>query len=583
MRNFFYFIKYYFKYIYIIIIFFKFYLRQIFKKVIFNFNINKENFRDPRTFWESFYDKKNIFNNKLSLRLLGQEIRNCFVLQKKSNYIFKATSVQTILRLGFFFEKKFFQEIEGNVQLKVNGFEIKKLLELEKLLFNEWHDSWIKIKKNCNVEIINNTNCDVYVSKVLTKALTKNVNKKYNKVNNIIFLVLDSLDVDLMKEKNYLLNSKNIFKFFKNKIIYKNCFSSSEWTIPWISSFFKGMSASAHRLTDTRDSFEIKNPYSNNLIDLLIKNDFFTVGLGNKSLYNPWWKNLSGFNRFFPTKGSFEKNLNILNVSKKIIEVLESGKSTKNFFFAHVMDTHFPWAQRSYSEQYKIGPKRICDPYYLFKLQDSQRDTKSEPIYNADTINKLKQYARIRLQEVDRDLNFLFTYLNENNLLSKTMFILTSDHGYTYHGKYKHLLNFKRTNVPLFISHPDLNKKNNNSLINNSTDLYDLLVNFILNKRQKNFNQIKKFNKYLIRKNKYLISESIFGKKYKASVRSSKNSYHISCEYSTEYNSIFLSKKYYEDLYNFNETKKIKDKKKIILFDNVLRNFLNKNFSGKII
>lgn len=583
MKDFFNFLKYYLISTYLIVIFFKFYIKKILKKIFFSFNIKKENFRDSRTFWESFYDINILFNNKLSHRLLGDEIRKCFVLQKNSTYIFKTASSGTILRLGFFFKKKFSQEIKGSIQLNVNGIKTTKLLELEKLLFDEWHDSWLKIKKNSNLEIINNTNSDVFVSKVLTKALTKSNNNKNSKVNNVIFLVLDSLDIDLMKEKKYLLNCKNIFKFFKNKIIYKNCFSSSEWTIPWIPSLFKGKSPSAHRLTDTSDSFKIKNPYSNNLIDLFIKNNFFTVGLGNKSLYNPWWQNLSGFNRFFPTKGSFEKNLNMLTVSKKIIEVLESGKSTKNFFFAHVMDTHFPWPQRSYSEQYKIGPKRICDPYYLFKLQDRHRDTKSEPIYNSDAINKLKQYARIRLQEVDRDLNFLFSYLKENKLHTKTMFILTSDHGYTYHGKYKHLLNFKRTNVPLLISHPDFPSKTYKSLINNSTDLYDLFVNFILNRKQKNINKLKNFNKYLIKKNKYLISESIFGKKYKASVRSSKNSYHISCEYSKEYNSIFLSKKYYEDIYNFNETKKIKDKKKIILFNSVLRDFLKKNFNGKII
>ena len=397
------------------------------------------------------------------------------------------------------------------------------------------------------------------------------------KIKNIIHLVLDSLDMETLsfnKKKSLMPNTTN---FFNKSIVFDNCFSSSEWTLPWVCSYLKGEMPSKHMLTDPKTSKKLMNPFKDNIFDLVKKKNYSLIGFGPKPIFNPSWNNIQNFDKFYPTDGSFEKNLDLLNVSKKIIENIEVNNSN-NFFFAHLMDTHFPWSNRGTSEEFEMGSIRSCDPYTLYHSRLGQQDTKAEPIFEKKTHNQLLKYSCERLKAVDRNLSFLINFLKDKNLLKNTVFILSSDHGQTLHDGPRHLFNFKKTNVPLMIFHPNFKNIKVDKLVNNSVDL-NHIVKMILSNQSKN---LLKFKPGISKTQKEIISESIYGNRYKISIRSKKIAYHLSCFFDHKYNLIDTTNIYYENLYNFKETKKYKDKKLIKKFRRILKQHLLRNFKGKI-
>lgn len=552
---------FYIKRIYSLNFIIKFYL----KKILYKYTDR----HDLRVFWCKEYDINTYFNfKKFKSRELGGELRSCIKIQSNKSFELKTKKKNLKLKLSFFFDKNYKSKIKGNIY--VLDFKNKILSELSDLTYDYWHEVTISKIKNKRFKIVNHTDSDFFFSYSLKTI-------KRNKIKNIIHLNLDSLDMESIKfnKKNSIM--PNTINFFKKSIIFNNCFSSSEWTIPWACSYLKGEMPSKHRLTDPKNSKQLASPYKNNIFDLIKDENFNLVGFGPKPIFNPVWNNVQSFDKFYLTKGSFEKKLDLINISKKIIENLEI-KNSNNFFFAHIMDTHFPWSNRGVDEEFEMGPFRSCDPYTLYHSRLGQHDTKIEPIFETKIYKQLIRYSNSRIKSIDRNLSYLINYLKDKKILKDTIIILSSDHGATYHRGPRHLLNFKKTNVPLFIYHPDLKNIRIDRLVNNSVDLNNLVKLMIKNKNKKLFKT--KIDK-LQGKND-LISESIYKNRYKVTIRSKKFSYHLSCYYYKKENLIDFNTIFYENLYNFNETKKIKNKKIILNFRKTLRKYLLGNFKGKI-
>lgn len=544
---------------------FNFVIKHFIKKLFSKYT----NQHDIRVFWHRKYDINSYTHfQKFRSRELGGEIRNCIKISSKQSYILKKTKVNSNLKLGFYFENSYKNKIKGFISVDENNQ--KTPVNLSDLTHNYWHEASISSNSKKNFKIINNTDTDLFFS-----YCKKNSQNK--KIKNIIHLVLDSLDMHTLrdgKEKSLMPNTNN---FFKKSIVFENCFSSSEWTLPWVCSYLKGEMPSKHRLTDPKTSKRLMDPFKDNIFDLINKKNYSLIGFGPKPIFNPSWNNIQNFDKFYPTDGSFEKKLDLLNVSKKIIEHIEVNNSN-NFFYAHLMDTHFPWSNRNSSEEFEMGSTRSCDPYTLYHSRLGQQDTKAEPIFENKTRKQLLRYSSTRLKTVDRNLSFLINFLQNNNLLKNTVFILSSDHGQTFHDGPRHLFNFKKTNVPLMIFHPDYKNIKVDKLVNNSIDL-NHFVKKILNNQHKN---LLKSMFDTSKTQKEIISESIYGNRYKISIRSEKFTYHLSCFFDREQNIIDTNTTYYENIFNFKETKKYKNKKIISNFRVILKKHLVKNFKGKI-
>jgi hypothetical protein len=542
----------------------KFFFRRLILRVI-KFFYQDCVVQNKRILWSSLLDLNNFFFfNTFRCRSLGGVFKNSIGLNSLGSFVINLNKNSSEVNLSFFFKKNR-KKVTGTIDV-YSG--VKIISSLKDFNQNEWHDIFLSLKKSKSIKIYNNTNQDLFFSKHIFKSY--DIKNSETKINNIIFLVLDSVDMRTINNSSTLNIIPNIKNFFKKSIIFNNCISTSEWTFPWVHSFLSGFFPSKHNLTDTRHKIDNEINYKKNIIDYLRQNNFYTTGFGTKTLYNNWWGNVNSFDNFYFTDGGYEENINILSASKKIVEILESSKK-KNFFLLHMMDTHYPFPQRSISEQYKLGNFRHCYPYKLWTNFESFYDTKAEPKYDDETKNKLKLFTQIRLEEVDRDLSYLFNIIKKK-FLKNTVFILSSDHGYSYQDNPRHLLNFQRTNVPLMIHYPNIKNRKLNNLINNSTDINNL-IKLISDQKKIRFEN----------KRKYVVSESLYGLRYKASVRDRFFSYHINCFYSSLNNTIDLSNKIYEKIYNFKETKEIYKKNIIKKFRGVLFNHLLKNFNGTIL
>lgn len=544
-----------------------FFKRFIFRGIKF---FNKDYLvQNKRVLWEEFLDLNNFFFfDSFRCRSLGGSFRESIGLVSYKSFVINFNRNVSEINLSFFFKNKISNKIIGTIDIYSGK---KKISILKDLTQGEWHQVSLPNKDKKSIQIFNNTNQSCFISKSL---LNYNKSKKSkNLINNIILLVLDSVDTKTVNETKSLNLIPNINNFFKKKIIFNNCISTSEWTFPWVHSFFSGQYPSKHRLTDTRQKIDNGINYKKNIIDYLKKNNFYTTGFGTKTLYNNWWGNVNFFDNFYFTNGGYEKNINILTASKKVIEIL-STSNKNNFFLMHMMDTHYPFPQRSISEQYKLGNFRNCSPYRLWTNVEYFNDTKAEAIYSEPAKKELKRYVQSRINEVDRDLSYLFNFLNKGSFLKNTAVILTSDHGYAYQDSPRHLLNFQRTNVPLMIRHPYLKNKKYNNLVNNSTDVNNI-VKLISDQKKLQLDDFRE----------YAISESLYGLRYKASIRNKNYSYHINCVYSSENNTIDLATPIYEKIYNSNDTKEIILKRANLLqkFKKILFKHIFRNFNGKIL
>ena len=210
----------------------------------------------------------------------------------------------------------------------------------------------------------------------------------------------------------------------------------------------------------------------------------------------------------------------------RAIEQLESNKEGKNFLFLHVIDTHEPWTSRTISENCNLPAKRFGDPFVEYdNLRLGVGDSNGEPIFNKRAIKNLRINHKVRMKNVDLYLSLFFNYLEANNFLDNSNIILTGDHGTQYNAGYKPLLNKGRTHIPLLVKKPNSRKIIVDDLINTGLDFKKLIESIAFG----NSEGIKKpknhFKPSPMRD--FLISESIFGDKYKICVRNKNNELHI--------------------------------------------------------
>lgn len=518
---------------------------------------------DPRRWWEgkkiidchnnNFKEVFNDFSGKFFTINLQNEVKDCVIIksfQKKS----------FILKRNFDKVGKLLLEF-GNLEEKIVGsysiyFDNNKIAEITSPSGNEWSRLWIDRKHiSSKFKIINNSNQDLYFT-VPRFIYSKNISKK---IDNIIFLVMDQVDQKFfyyLEKKNCL---KNIARFFKKGISYTNCFAAGDWTVPCFTSLFTGLQSSWHGFNDLKYSHYLQNTTSfDNIFTLASKNKFDTFCISKSKGHNP----LFGFQKFVNRYFFFDDISGKTNDDDdlflgKLIDHMEANKDSKIFSFIHFMKTHAPYYQTSFMEQKRLKNFRIGDPLEEFhNAQIGMGDTKIEPYLDKKLFENIRTRQAARLERLDIMLDQLFSYLERNDLMKRTVVILTADHGIAHGLENKAILNNEWVNIPLKIYHPSFTSSEINSPVS-STNIYPL-IKAIMEDNYNASNVINPFNKDS--NIKYSISESLFNNKYKVLIKDSRYEFRISVRYDPKKKYIFLSNILYS---NITDGKNIINDKKI--------------------
>ena len=198
---------------------------------------------------------------------------------------------------------------------------------------------------------------------------------------------------------------------------------------------------------------------------------------------------------------------------------------------------------RTISENCQLLDNNEGGPMEEFaNLKSGIGDSKGEPIFDNESINIITKKHLVRMKNVDLYLSLFFNYLENNNFLKNSNIILMGDHGTSYTACKRPLLNKDRTNVALFIKKPNCTKKIVKDFLNTGLDFNDIIKSILLDSE----NQSKAVeNKNIYKphpKRNFIISESLFGMKYKICIRDKDLEMHLVFAYNKKTKKIAYKK-----------------------------------------
>jgi len=280
---------------------------------------------------------------------------------------------------------------------------------------------------------------------------------------NVILIIMDVQRASNLHCYGYEKETTpSIDKVAKEGTIFLNCISPGVWTLPSHASIFTGRYVCGHGV-GARYNYKPVEKYT--LTEIFKAKGYRTAGFCNKG---HWWARYGirddrGFDEFYTfTFSSLEEWVEV-GSSKEIsaaIKWIKRNKTRPFFVFINCLEPHLPYippeefikkfaGDLSLEEAKKIQPNIWKVRMGLEKVSE-ERWKKLRALYDGETAC------------LDYRLGKLFTFLEEENLMDKTILIITSDHGdeqgehYPPHIAHQLHLYQPGIHVPLIIRHPEI-------------------------------------------------------------------------------------------------------------------------------
>jgi hypothetical protein len=538
-----------------------FFYKCIFKSYLF-FYKRKLNY-DKRRWWKNedlFFNNlkfKSLFTNELDDILtvtLNQETKDCLVIKpfKKIKLDFNNEKISLKELIFIFGNKSNFESEELIGSYTVNSLE-SLIIDIKKPIKKRWINVWVaKDQLGESITIYNNTNIDLYFSFISVK----HGREFKSNVKNIILIAIDQLDFNTFSQ----LNNKNdlpfINNFFKDSISYTNFYAAAEWTIPCITSLISGKYPSYHGRFDLKFMKKVKEDklIGDSLIQFLKTNNFFTFGISRSKGHHAAYNFHKNFDRFLYFSDNLFKNvMDDEKISRLAIENIDSNLQGNNFLYLHYMSAHSPYYDTRFNEEKFLSRFRFSNSQseYSDAIID-YGDTKIEPIMDEEKSKNISYRQKQRIKNIDLMLGHLFSYLKMRDLTKNSVIIFTSDHGPNHFGKKNYpMLSYERLCVPLEIYHP--NYTNSKIIVDDLISQVDIFnfIKSLIETEKFDYNSFSPFEKHSERK--YVISESIFNKKFKIVIRTKEHLYYYCCKFDPENSEISLQTEKINQLYKLNK------------------------------
>ena len=281
---------------------------------------------------------------------------------------------------------------------------------------------------------------------------------------NIILVVMDVQRASNIHCYGYdKETTPNIDRIAKEGTVFLNCISPGVWTLPSHASIFTGRYVYSHGVGQ---SYNYKPIEKYTLTEILRASGYRTAGF---CLGTHWWARYGirddrGFDEFDPVYyASYDEWIEVgcERIIAHAIEWIDKNVLDQPFFvFINCVEPHLPYIPPlKYAKRF-LGD---IDMETVKKIQpDPWKVRMGIEKITEDRWRKLRALYDGETACLDERLGRLFDYLEEKDLLDKTLLILTSDHGDEQGEHYPpyiaHSLHLYQSgiHVPLIIRHPDL-------------------------------------------------------------------------------------------------------------------------------
>jgi len=290
---------------------------------------------------------------------------------------------------------------------------------------------------------------------------------------NVILITIDTLRADHLSCYGYQRpTSPHIDAFAKNSTVFKRVYSSAPWTVPSIASMFTGKYSFEHGA----HTFKVLEPRNNvNPLDVsyvtlaeVLKKEGYKTGafVANAGFLSERWQLNQGFDTYHVER-VYAKVLN-----ENIFEWIDAQNGKNFFLFINYIDTHWPYNTMSH-------PGFLKEPAVQDK-GELLRSLRNKVLPGTGTVPQtlaqkvINQYDTA-VVNVDEQVGALLNYLSKAELFSKSIIVITSDHG-EFFGEH-HLTGHSKDIyqevlwVPLIIKSPGQKK---GKLLNSLVSIVDI-------------------------------------------------------------------------------------------------------------
>lgn len=267
---------------------------------------------------------------------------------------------------------------------------------------------------------------------------------------NIVILLVDSLRPDHLSAYGYPLpTSPRIDRLAREGVLFRRCYAASNWTVPTHASLFTGLYPSSHGCYSMYSSLE---PSLRTLAQILADQGYRTGSFFDNRLLGSRYGLSRGFQTALGANNEHKVSLlmnrlwerfrgdrsmcdDIFKIAAQWIEYAPARKRPF-FMFANFLDTHLPYR-----------PKKPYIDDFLRSLPDQNVNRKTAGLFTTDGIDSKKAandlYPRLtaadwrwlerfydsNIRYIDDQVDGFLERLRAAGMLSRTLVIVTSDHG----------------------------------------------------------------------------------------------------------------------------------------------------------
>lgn len=262
----------------------------------------------------------------------------------------------------------------------------------------------------------------------------------------MVIISIDTLRKDHLGCYGYHRDTTpNIDRLARKGVIFNNAFSNSAWTVPSHMSMLTGLLPSNHGL--------IYYPYPGQIQDnittlgiILQRQGFLTRGFYGAGYVSPRFGFGRGFHEYTTGGNNFENNI------EQCLGWMEKANNLRFMLFLHGFNCHNPFNP---PPEFDIFSKNYNGSYSVDKLYREY----NLPEKQEDVEHVIDKYDATILG-ADFVLGKLFSKLEELKILSRTIIIITSDHGHGFgeHESFGHVTQLydEVIRIPMIIYGPGI-------------------------------------------------------------------------------------------------------------------------------
>ncbi|GIW42691.1 MAG: hypothetical protein KatS3mg076_3268 [Candidatus Binatia bacterium] len=238
---------------------------------------------------------------------------------------------------------------------------------------------------------------------------------------NVVLVVVDTLRADRLGCYGARRNtSPALDRLARDAVRFERAYATAPWTKPSVASIFTGLYPSAHGATSVQATLRTEVP---TLAELLRKRGYRTYGVVSGLFVAAKYGFRRGFERYDQSEVGGPNHVSTPGVTEKALRFLEEAGEGPFFLFVHYFDPHYTYLRHPEVGFAPPRAGRLEGPWHILRLRQIL------PTLTPEEVRFLLDLYDEEIRFTDGGIGKLVGALEERNLLDRTLFVVTSDHG----------------------------------------------------------------------------------------------------------------------------------------------------------